>query len=61
MPNSLENTQTAVCIESIIQHTFSSAKEMTTGKKTGNSYKFVANTVYEFESVLFMLINYFLN
>ena len=33
--------------------------ETTTGKrKTGNSHKFVANTIYEFESILFMIINY---
>ena len=32
--------------------------ETTTGKKTGNSQKFVANTVYECESILFMIINY---
>ena len=33
--------------------------ETTTGKKkTGNSQKFVANTLYEFKSILFMIINY---
>ena len=31
--------------------------ETTTGKKTGNSQKFVANTVYEFESILFIIVS----
>ena len=32
--------------------------ETTVGKKTGNSQKIVANVVYEFESILFMIIDH---
>ena len=47
-PKIFEATRTAACglrPEDIIQLRFSSAWRITTGKKTGNSQKFVANTV----------------
>ena len=62
MPKFFEATWVVVCgpkPEDIVQVSLAQPGETATSKKkTGTDQKFVANSVYELQSILFMLINY---